>query len=298
MTNRAGRCMALAAASVLLAAGLARAEPTAAPPLRYGMVETTHMTLCMPPEQADVLSAQFASLLLSGGTAMDARSAELGRAINKRLREESAGTLASAAAGDAQSRAYLVSMLSDCLLAGIDVIPSRREQALAWLREDAAHGDPDASDTLAVLAALGTIPGGEAQVQRLLAARAEAPPPFPDATLTLATASPQARAAALQHMTLASALLRRTMRTFSTELRMSTSDKDDTLHVTYRPCPGLLEQRDPPRAAVSEPAPGIVRLRARLAELPRAGLDCAEPAVAAIALPLSYQAPSLVTQPY
>ncbi|WP_369944604.1 hypothetical protein [Xanthomonas medicagonis] len=298
MTNRAGRCVALAAASLLLAAGPARAEPAAAPPLRYGTVETAHMTLCMPPEQADVLSAQFASSLLSGGTVVDARSMELGRMINKQLRQESEGTLVSAAAGDAQSRAYLVGMLSDCLLAGIDVIPSRREQALAWLREDAARGDPDASDTLAVLTALGAVPGGEAQVRSLLAARAGAPSPFPDATPTLATASPQARAAALQHMTLASALLRRTMRTFSTELRTSTSDEDDTLHVAYRPCPGLLEQRDPPRAAVSEPAPGIVRLRARLAVLPRAGLDCAEPAVAAIVLPLSYSAPSLVTQPY
>jgi len=45
-------------------------------------------------------------------------------------------------------------------------------------------------------------------------------------------------------------------------------------------------------AAPPQRAAGLARVTARLAQLPRTGLDCADPALAAVVLPLSFTAPA------
>lgn len=269
----------VALACLLAAAGALHAEP--APPLTIGSVEAAHMAFCMSPEQVDALAATMAGSLLGAGA--DDSIKLLMRSMGKSMRDTGDRITAEAIAGDAGARALFTRFLGDCLLAGVPTAPQRRERALGWLREDAAGGATDAADTLAALVALGDLPGDASEVQRLLAAR-------PAPAGTKADAAVQAEAAQ-QHLALASALLRGAMSTFSSELGADASDLA-RLRFLYRPCPGSFESNATQAAAPPPRAAGLARVNARLAQLPRTGLDCADPALAAVALPLSFAAPA------
>ncbi|MBN6111867.1 hypothetical protein [Xanthomonas bonasiae] len=279
-SRAAERCRrGVALAGLLAAAGALHAEPVA-PPLTIGSVEAAHMAFCMSPEQVDALAATMAGGLL--GTGADDSIKLLMRSMSKSVRDTGDRITAEAIAGDAGARAVFTRFLGECLLAGIPTAPQRRERALGWLREDAAGGTADAADTLAALVALGDLPGGASEVQRLLAAQA------PAGAKTEAAVQSEA---AQQHLALASALLRGAMSTFSSELGVNASDGTQ-LRFLYRPCPGSFESSAAQAAAPPQRAAGLARVTARLAQLPRAGLDCADPALAAVVLPLSFTAPA------
>ncbi|MBD7920817.1 hypothetical protein [Xanthomonas bonasiae] len=268
----------VALAGLLAAAGALHAEPVA-PPLTIGSVEAAHMAFCMSPEQVDALAATLAGGLL--GTGADDSIKLLMRSMSKSVRDTGDRITAEAIAGDAGARAVFTRFLGECLLAGIPTAPQRRERALGWLREDAAGGTVDAADTLAALVALGDLPGGASEVQRLLAAHPSQAPAGEAAVQT---------EAAQQHLALASALLRGAMSTFSSELGANASDGAQ-LRFLYRPCPGSFES-SAAQAAAPQRAAGLARVTARLAQLPRTGLDCTDPALAAVVLPLSFTAPA------
>jgi hypothetical protein len=272
----------VALAGLLAVAGALHAEPVA-PPLTIGSVEAAHMAFCMSPEQVDALAATMAGGLL--GTGADDSIKLLMRSMSKSVRDTGDRITAEAIAGDAGARAVFTRFLGECLLAGIPTAPQRRERALGWLREDAAGGTADAADTLAALVALGDLPGGASEVQRLLAAR---PSQAPAGAKTEAAVQSEA---AQQHLALASALLRGAMSTFSSELGVNASDGAQ-LRFLYRPCPGSFESSAAQAAPPPQRAAGLARVTARLAQLPRAGLDCADPALAAVVLPLSFTAPA------
>ncbi|MBN6101539.1 hypothetical protein JR064_05110 [Xanthomonas sp. CFBP 8703] len=272
----------VALAGLLAAAGALHAEPVA-PPLTIGSVEAAHMAFCMSPEQVDALAATMAGGLL--GTGADDSIKLLMRSMSKSVRDTGDRITAEAIAGDAGARAVFTRFLGECLLAGIPTAAQRRERALGWLREDAAGGTADAADTLAALVALGDLPGGASEVQRLLAAR---PSQAPAGAKTEAAVQSEA---AQQHLALASALLRGAMSTFSSELGVNASDGTQ-LRFLYRPCPGSFESSAAQAAAPPQRAAGLARVTARLAQLPRTGLDCTDRALAAVVLPLSFTAPA------
>ncbi|WP_369975175.1 hypothetical protein [Xanthomonas bundabergensis] len=279
----AERCRrGVALACLLAAAGTLHAQPVA-PPLTIGSVEAAHMAFCMSPEQVDALAATMAGGLL--GTGADDSIKLLMRSMSKSVRDTGDRITAEAIAGDAGARAVFTRFLGECLLAGIPTAPQRRERALGWLREDADGGAADAADTLAALVALGELPGGADEVQRLLAAR---PSQAPAGAKAEAAVQPEA---AQQHIALASALLRGAMSTFSSELGANATDSAQ-LRFLYRPCLGSFESSAAQAAVPPQRAAGMARVTARLAQLPRIGLDCADPALAAVVLPLSFTAPT------